>query len=311
MEQFVSTTDLTEKLKILQRCADNCESTEAKLARELSTAYQTSVQSRSQNMLTLMAPTINEAAQLYESNVASQVNLKGLVSLYRSALRMEETLELPAGRPRGSVDDLIDRIVDLPQRFPNEAGAYAVLGKYYAMTDAKPEATIQAYKVCASLDKEHEECTTGYAQLVQSFTRPRCETINIKGDLAFYLASSVPAQGFTLVKKNGTEKIYLEAQPRFSKADVAEVANKLNEPGGEAIAIKLNRGERAEFTELTRLNQGKNLALVYDGEVLAAPTIASEIKQAEAIVPSPEGKSLFSKICPQPTTAELPDHLRL
>ncbi len=66
------------------------------------------------------------------------------------------------------------------------------------------------------------------------------------------------------------------------------------------IAITFTHAGRKEFADVTRQNPGKRLAIVIGGELLAAPTIRSEIADGKAVITGsftyPEAREMARKI---------------
>ncbi len=85
------------------------------------------------------------------------------------------------------------------------------------------------------------------------------------------------------------EEIQEDGDVVLTGADIAKAEAVLqqaqNGVGNEyVVALTLNDEGRSKFAEATRLSIGKQIAIVYDGEVISAPSVSSAITDGNAVI---------------------------
>jgi preprotein translocase subunit SecD len=101
--------------------------------------------------------------------------------------------------------------------------------------------------------------------------------------LEMRLAETEPATGLvaaTVLNSDG--KIYLHAEPVITNNDVIQ-ARVVEEKGRFSIAITLTPGGAARMATATSMHVGKPLAIIVNGDVIAAPTVRTQIG-SEAVI---------------------------
>jgi preprotein translocase subunit SecD len=94
--------------------------------------------------------------------------------------------------------------------------------------------------------------------------------------IEFRRAEREPAQGLQEATIEGTTaKIYLHKGPGVTNEDIAE-ARAVTE-GGPRVELTLTGAGKEKMAKLTTGHQGKPLAVLVDGKVIAAPTVRDPI----------------------------------
>lgn len=102
--------------------------------------------------------------------------------------------------------------------------------------------------------------------------------------IEFYAAYEEPGDG--LSKKiapsaPGREEmtIYLAREPAITNADIEQIKTSTNETGLPVIALKLSESGGTKMQKLSKLQFGKLIAIVINGEVVIAPKVKSEMNR--------------------------------
>jgi preprotein translocase subunit SecD len=102
--------------------------------------------------------------------------------------------------------------------------------------------------------------------------------------LEFHLVAEGPGEDLietTIVGKN--TKIYLEKKVELSNVDFAGAETTKDASDNLSIAVSLTEAGARKLADLTENNIGRKLAIVVNGEVLAAPTIQSKSRSSVMI----------------------------
>jgi preprotein translocase subunit SecD len=94
--------------------------------------------------------------------------------------------------------------------------------------------------------------------------------------IEFRLAEREPAEGLVEAMVAGTkDKIYLHKGPGVTNEDIAEA--RLDPDGSPKVLLTFTKTGKEKMTKFTEAHQGKPLAILVDGKVIAAPTVRSAI----------------------------------
>jgi preprotein translocase subunit SecD len=91
-------------------------------------------------------------------------------------------------------------------------------------------------------------------------------------------AESKPAEGLTEAKVAGTEeKIYLHKEVELSNDDIASAKAATDQSKAYVVDVELTKEGRQKLARVTKEHQGKPLAILVDGKVVAAPVVRDEV----------------------------------
>jgi hypothetical protein len=79
------------------------------------------------------------------------------------------------------------------------------------------------------------------------------------------------------------ERVYLHRQAILTNGDIASAETVQDPSGSASILVKFTRDGAAKLLQATRLNAGRRLALLLDGQVVIAPVIRSPIGTSAVI----------------------------
>jgi preprotein translocase subunit SecD len=98
-------------------------------------------------------------------------------------------------------------------------------------------------------------------------------------------AENKPAAGLIEAKIDGTDhKVYLHKEVALTNKDVARARLKL-EPGQKpAVEVTFTEQGAKQLARLTEKHQGKPLAILVDGKVIAAPVTRATIAGGQALI---------------------------
>jgi preprotein translocase subunit SecD len=96
-------------------------------------------------------------------------------------------------------------------------------------------------------------------------------------------AESKPGEGLTEVIVAGSgDKIYLHKKADIVASDVADA--RVTKDGKPVVEIAFTEAGHKKINRLTEQHQGKPLAIMVDGKVIAAPVVRSTIESGKAMV---------------------------
>ena len=91
-------------------------------------------------------------------------------------------------------------------------------------------------------------------------------------------AESKPAEGLTEAKVEGTDqKVYLHKEVELSNEDIAGAKAVTDPSKANVVDVELTKEGQKKLARLTKDHQGKPLAILVDGKVVAAPVVRDEI----------------------------------
>ena len=91
-------------------------------------------------------------------------------------------------------------------------------------------------------------------------------------------AESKPAEGLTEAKVEGTDKkVYLHREVELTNEDIAGAKAVTDESKANIVEVELTKEGRQKLARVTKAHQGKPLAILVDGKVVAAPVVRDEI----------------------------------
>ena len=91
-------------------------------------------------------------------------------------------------------------------------------------------------------------------------------------------AESKPAEGLTEAKVEGTdEKVYLHKEVELTNEDIASARAATDPSKANVVEVELTKEGQKKLSRLTKEHQGKPLAILVDGKVVAAPVVRGEI----------------------------------
>jgi preprotein translocase subunit SecD len=91
-------------------------------------------------------------------------------------------------------------------------------------------------------------------------------------------AESKPGEGLTEAKVEGTDKkVYLHKEVELTNEDIAGAKAVTDESKANVVDVKLTKEGRQKLARVTKAHQGKPLAILVDGKVVAAPVVRDEI----------------------------------
>jgi len=94
--------------------------------------------------------------------------------------------------------------------------------------------------------------------------------------IEFRLAEREPAPGLQEATVEGTTtKVYLHKDAGVTNADIAEA--RVEAEGSPRVALTLTEAGKEKVAKLTGSHQGKPIAILVDGKVIAAPTVRDKI----------------------------------
>ncbi|HEY3357350.1 MAG TPA: hypothetical protein VGQ83_29135 [Polyangia bacterium] len=209
-----------------------------------------------------------DLGRLYPDHFDTQLRVASTIGV---AAASAEDLGLDAAALRV---EAVARARALALAFPREPRAHGQLGHTLWMSGAAPLEALRPYARCLDLDPAQASCRKAHRALVDSYERPRCETADLRPDLAAHAAATAPpGQRMTF----GGAPLYLDATPIIARDDV--VAAVLEDADA---TLELTPGGRGRFTAATtRLAQsGGRIALVAGGRVLLAAQVMTPITGA-------------------------------
>jgi preprotein translocase subunit SecD len=90
-------------------------------------------------------------------------------------------------------------------------------------------------------------------------------------------AERKPAEGLTEAKVEGTdEKVYLHKEVELTNEDIAGAKAVTDQSKANVVEVELTKEGRQKLARLTKAHQGKPLAILVDGKVVAAPVVRDE-----------------------------------
>ena len=92
----------------------------------------------------------------------------------------------------------------------------------------------------------------------------------------FRLAQAAPQAGMIPMVVEG-ETLYVASQAALTEADVKHARVSSGQRGQPLIEVQFRPAGAKRFADLTTANVGKRVAILIDGRVISAPTIASPI----------------------------------
>lgn len=114
--------------------------------------------------------------------------------------------------------------------------------------------------------------------------------------IQFFIASNEPSSDLVEARIGDTNnKIYLHEAIQVAAAGISVAGVKLDTDGQHAIQITFIRAGKANMAEMTAKHIGKLLAVVVDGQVIAAPTIREKI-DGKATIPVDLTKEAIERI---------------
>ena len=91
-------------------------------------------------------------------------------------------------------------------------------------------------------------------------------------------AERKPAEGLTEAKVEGTDtKVYLHKEVELTNEDIAGAKAVTDESKANIVEVELTKEGRQKLARVTKAHQGKPLAILVDGKVVAAPVVRDEI----------------------------------
>ena len=91
-------------------------------------------------------------------------------------------------------------------------------------------------------------------------------------------AESKPAEGLTEAKVEGTdEKVYLHKEVELTNKDIAGAKAITDKSKANIVEVELTKEGRQKLARVTKAHQGKPLAILVDGKVVAAPVVRDEV----------------------------------
>jgi preprotein translocase subunit SecD len=94
----------------------------------------------------------------------------------------------------------------------------------------------------------------------------------------FRRAEVKPAEGLTEATVSGTEqKVYLHKVAELTNEDIAGASVVTDKSKASVVDVELTKEGRRKLARLTKEHQGKPLAVLIDGKVIAAPVVRDEI----------------------------------
>jgi preprotein translocase subunit SecD len=91
-------------------------------------------------------------------------------------------------------------------------------------------------------------------------------------------AESKPAEGLTEANVEGTEeKVYLHKEVELTNEDIVGARAVTDQSKANVVDVELTREGRQKLARLTKAHQGKPLAILVDGKVVAAPVVRDEV----------------------------------
>lgn len=101
----------------------------------------------------------------------------------------------------------------------------------------------------------------------------------------FRRAESKPAEGLTEAIVEGTkDKVYLHKEAGLTNKDVAAAQATTDAGDKPAVEITLTEEGQKKLAKLTADHDGKPLAILVDGKVIAAPIVRGQITGSKAFV---------------------------
>lgn len=98
-------------------------------------------------------------------------------------------------------------------------------------------------------------------------------------------AESKPAEGLTEASVAGTKnKVYLHKEAGLTKQDIVRAQATTDVEDKPAVEITLTEEGRRKLAKLTEDHQGKPLAIMVAGKVIAAPIVRTKLNQDKVLV---------------------------
>jgi len=98
-------------------------------------------------------------------------------------------------------------------------------------------------------------------------------------------AETRPAKGLTEAVVEGTgQKVYLHKEVALTNLDVARAEVKLEPGQAPAVEVTLTERGAERLAKLTERHQGKPLAILLDGKVVATPVVRATISGGQALI---------------------------
>lgn len=102
------------------------------------------------------------------------------------------------------------------------------------------------------------------------------------------LAETEPAEGLTEATIEGTSvKVYLHESALLDESGIAKVSMKQDAGVDPALVLDFTPEAAKKIAEATEMHRGKPLAVIVDGNVLAAPIVMTVVSDRSAISGSP------------------------
>ena len=108
-----------------------------------------------------------------------------------------------------------------------------------------------------------------------------------KSDVKFEVrrAETKPAEGLTEATIAGTnDKVYLHKEAALTSRDIATAEVTTDGAGKPAVGLTFREDGRKKLAKLTEVHQGKPLAIVVAGKVIAAPIVREKIDEGSVVV---------------------------
>jgi hypothetical protein len=106
----------------------------------------------------------------------------------------------------------------------------------------------------------------------------------VRGKIEFRLAETEAGDGLSAAELPGyPNKFYLHSNVELSGDDLKESSITTDDSGNSRISIRFNAEGARKISKMTKANMGKNLAILVDGKLIAAPKIMAELSSEAQI----------------------------
>jgi len=102
--------------------------------------------------------------------------------------------------------------------------------------------------------------------------------------LEMRLAEDFAGKDLERIDLAGGEAAYLYPEVVLDERDILTAEVVADESGRPSIHVELTHAGRQKFARVTSENVGRRLAMLYEGELLSAPTIRAPIIHGKAII---------------------------
>ncbi len=104
-----------------------------------------------------------------------------------------------------------------------------------------------------------------------------------KLDTDFKLGNAMPS-GVQVLKVTSSVHIFVETKLQLDDSEISKVELLQDQMSNYLVQIQLNESGTEKLSELTANNVGRRLAVIVDGKLVIAPTIAGRITNGKVII---------------------------